>query len=221
VRIASDGVPLLLGSSSITHDDIPGSDGNVNGGSRYHTYFTLQTKLNGLYFQEGAHVETDSHLLLVPFHDAQACYVYGTRNTYRLYDGWSGDSDDSYTGAWGQRITMATTYDGGYTYVQEGDWIIYLGHSASYGLPPSPTYYTGREETTDTILASSLVTDSGAYRFSPPISMDVFFSGVDLVEQTFYTHSSTLGAVYGHGANNLEGFPDRFPSSPPPFTGWA
>ncbi|MBK7424551.1 MAG: hypothetical protein IPJ48_16530 [Propionivibrio sp.] len=221
VRIASDGVPLMLGSATITQDDIPGSDGNVNGGSRYHTYYILQTKLNSLSFQSGGHTESDSHLLLIPFHDAQACYVYGTRNTYRLYDGWEGDSADSYSGSWGTKITMATTYDGGYTYVQEGDWIIYLGHSGSYGLPPSPTYYTGREETTDTILASSLVTDSGVYGFSPPISMGVFFSGVDLVEQTFYTHSSTLGAVYGHGANNLEGFPDRFPSSPPPFIGWA
>ena len=221
VRIASDGVPLMLGTATIAQDDILGSEGNVNGGSRYHTYFTLQTKLNGLYFQEGAHVETDSHLLLIPFHDAQACYVYGNRNTYRLYDGWSGNSDDSYTGSWGQKIIMTTTYDGGYTYVQEGDWIIYLGHSASYGFPPSATYYTGRADNTDTSLEAKLVTDAGAYTFTPPMSMAVFFSGNDLVEQQFYTHSSTLGAVYGHGANNLEGFPDRFPSSPPPFIGWA
>lgn len=222
IATASDGVALLVGSNSISLDDIAGSDGkDYPGFSRYHTYATLQTKLEGLYFQSGAHVESDLHLLLVPFHDSQACYVYGTRNTYRLYDGFNGDSEVGYTANWGTRIRMVTTYDGGYTYVQEGDWIIYTAHNGSYGYPDSPVHYTGQADSTDTVLASSLVTAFGAYPFTPPISMGVFFSGDDLVSQQFYTHSAAVGpAAFGYGAKNLDGFQDRW-TSPPPFIGWA
>jgi len=217
VRIASDGVPLMVGEAFQTTDTFSdAAPGYI------HTFFLTQTKLNGLFFQSGSHVETDSHLLLVPFHDAQACYVYGTRNTHRLYDGLSGDSDEGYTANWATKYSLSNTYDGGYTYVNEGNWLVYTAHSGSYGYPPSPTSYTGRTEDTDSVLASVLVTDSGAgISFTPPISMGVFFSGVDFVEQTFYTHSSTLGAAYGFGAKKLDGFPDAFPSSPPPFIGWA
>lgn len=222
VRIASDGVPLLLGGNTLSYDDVSGSDGAAYPGfSRYHTYSTLQTKLTGISFQSGSHVETDCHLLLVPFYDAQATYVYGARNTRRSYDGWSGDSADGYTDNWGRKIIKATTYDGGYTYVNEGSWIIYSGHSGSYGYPPSPAYYTGAVDTTDSVLASFLVSvSSGPIPFSPPISMSPFFSGDDLVSQQFHTGSSTLGAVYGFGASKLDGFPNIF-ASPPPFIGWA
>lgn len=216
VLVASDGVALKLGGANTTTDVFPDALPGYT-----HTFFTTETQLIGLGFQSGSHTETDNHLLLVPFYDAQATYVYGARNTRRAYDGWTGDSAVGYTSRWGTRHTLYNTYDGGYTYVQEGDWIVYTAHSDSYGLPPSPTYNTGAVDSTDSTLASSLVTISpGAIPFSPPVSLGPFFSGVDFVEQQFHTRSSTLGTVYGYGAKKLDGFPDIF-ASPPPFTGWA
>lgn len=216
VRVATDGVDLKLGGANITTDVFPDALPGYT-----HTFYTTETQLIGLGFQSGSHTETDNHLLLVPFYDAQAAYVYGARNTRRAYDGWAGDSDVGYTASWGTKYALYNTYDGGYTYVLEGEWVVYSGHSGSYGVPPSPTYYTDAVDSTDSTLASSLVTVSpGAITFSPPISMSPFFSGEDLVPQQFHTGSSTLGSVYGFGASKLDGFPNIF-SSPPPFIGWA
>lgn len=218
VRTLSDGVPLYLGGAVIHYEKIAGVPAGY-----IHTYFTEDVNFSCEY-ESGAHTESSRLLLLVPFHDAEAAYLWGNKNTYRAAEGWSGTHYGSTT-YWARRYGVWNTYDGGYTYVQEYDGLVYGAGSGSFVYPSGAVYYGTEEKQNDdeTISSVLLTSNSGPVQFSPPVSLSAFFSGEDYVEQQFYTHSAAVGAaVYGYGASNLEGFPVTFTlTSPPPFIGWA
>jgi hypothetical protein len=175
------------------------------------------------YFYNGFHVETVTTALIIPFHDAEAAYLWGNKNT-----------------------SENATVQGGYCEVtlQPGYFASKMTYTFSDGAdPPNYTYYSFYEHaggdgthlganmdsnpdlatSTDSEVLSRLVTKHGNYPFSPPDSMSPFFAGAPYVDKQYYTHSAAVGAaVYGHGSINLEGFPVTFVStSPPPFIGWA
>ncbi len=219
VRTLSDGVELMMGSSDIHAETISGVPAGY-----IHTYFIEYVTLNGLAFESGGHTETAYLLMVVPFHDAEAAYLWGNKNTRRVADGFTGSVDGTTT-YWARRYEVLNTYDDGLTYVKEYDGLVYGVGSGSYMYPAAPdNYYDEETQNTNEEINSVLITsNSGPVPFSPPSSLGPFFSGEDFVEQQFYTHSAAVGAaVYGHGAVNLEGFPVTFTStSPPPFIGWA
>lgn len=212
--VLSDGVVATQGGGIISYTP------QTTGPGYFATSFTIDTTLNGLSYEEGSHTEEINTLFLIPFHDAEAVYVNSTKTTTRTASGWENGTEYSTTSSWGTLLQKFNSYDGGYTYVQEGEWLIRAAHSSSWVTPTTKTDFSGRVTTTNSSLGSMLVTRSGGYDFTPPASLSAFFSGAPVVEQQYVTHSSTLGPAYGHGANNLEGFPDRF-ESPPPFIGWV
>lgn len=209
----SDGVISQIGGNEITFDTFGTGPGDFTAS------FTMDCLQYGLSYEEGSHVETNYSLLLIPFYDAEAAYVHGNKNTTRTASGWDNGSISGSTGVWGSILQKYVTTGGVTSLV--GEWYQYRAHSGSWGTPTSKTDFSGRVASHDQELAAKLVTRSGGYAFSPPMSLGPFFAGTPMVEQQFNTHSASVGAAaYGHGAKNLEGFPDRF-ESPPPFIGWA
>lgn len=177
----------------------------------------------GLRYADGSHTENTYGLTVIPFLDSECAYIYTSKRTYRTETGQTGDSAwtsiNNYT-----KFRRFTSYDGGYTFVQTAEWISCITSlPAALVAIPSPTYFTNEVvlDTTDTI-ASSVITRSGEYEFTSPTSLGVFFSGVDFVEQTFYTHSSVNGLLYGHGVQSLNGISSNtFTGNRPTFVGWA
>lgn len=168
----------------------------------------------------GGHEENHNTLLLVPFHDAEAVYLWGNMNVAERATVTGGYCESTIQpGFFVWKETEYFLIDGVYSYYT---YLAYAGgdgtHLASNG-SPQPDLDTSY----DRVIVSKLVTKSSNVDFSPPSSLGAFFSGEDFVEQQFYTHSAAVGsAAYGHGAYNLEGFPAAFVSlSPPPFIGWA
>lgn len=167
----------------------------------------------------GTETESSLSLVVVPFHDAEAFYIWANKNKYRYQEGHGGNVTAWHNG--GVFYSYVTevfstgdppTYTYHTNYYEHGGGIAHQVGAPAEGLPPET-------ESTDTLIASSLITRSGVFDFSSPISMNVFFAGNDLIEQTFYTHSAIHGAMYGFGASNPEGISATF-TSPPPFIGW-
>lgn len=169
----------------------------------------------------GGHEENYNTLLLVPFHDAEAVYLWGSLST-REYATVTGGYCEGLVSpgyfAW-RNTEVFSDGGGGYTYYSYYSYAGGDGTHLAVNGSPQPDLDTS----SDRVTTSRLVTKAGRYDFSPPASLSPFFSGVDFVEQQYYTHSAAVGsAVFGNGASNLEGFPTTFVStSPPPFIGWA
>jgi len=171
----------------------------------------------------GSHVESLYTALIVPFHDAESAYMYGMLSTYRGATGTGGFCD-------------ATGSNGG-TFYREHRYVFdvigsdppeYTQYSCVEPLGGGGQYLDGTPETVLDPIADTendefltkLITRFGAFAWSPPATMNLFFAGDDYVAHNFYTHSACVGPeVYGYGAKNLNGLPDIF-GFPPPFIGW-
>ena len=199
---------------------------DFNGGNnRFHHHSFRNAKRVGLRYANGSHTENTYGLTVIPFFDSECAYIYASKRVYRTETGHAGDSD------WGginnyRRFQRFSTYDGGYTWELSAEWVscITTQSAALIAVPEgNKTYFTDEvvSDTTDTI-ASSVITRSGEYQFTSPTPLGPFFSGVDLVEQTFYTHSSVNGLLSGHGVQSLNGISSNtFPDGRPTFVGWA
>lgn len=173
------------------------------------------------YEYHGNHNENFTTLLLVPFHDAEAAYIWGnvsTNESATVSGGYCEGTNQPGFFAW-RETEVFSDGKGGYTYYK---YYVFAGGDGTY-LAVNNTPRPELNETTDSNVISLLVTKHGNYPFSPPDSMSPFFAGVPYVEKQYYTHSAAVGpVVYGHGANNLDGFPASLVlTSPPPFLGWA
>ena len=172
---------------------------------------------------EGSYSEAKFSLIVVPFHDSEAAYMYSHLNTTVNEDGNGGAAVGyQHNGGVFQQVVYNFFYIEGTNPAEFWNFpnkYLKVGGAAhqpgipSDALPPVRT-------STDTLIVSSLVTRSGAFDFSSPISLNVFFAGNDYIEQTFYTHSAIHGPVYGFGASNPDGISAAF-TDPPPFIGWA
>lgn len=211
--VTTDGVQRYTSGTEIINE-LGASIGYASG-----DYSEMCTTGYNRYQYVGNHEENHNTLLLIPFHDAEAAYLWGNINTREAATVTGGYCEGlNQTGFFAWRSTEVFSDGmGGYTYYQ---YYQYAGGDGTH-LAVNNTAQPDYENTTDRTTVAKLVTRSGAYDFSPPVSMTPFFSGSPFVEQTFYTNSAAVGsAVYGHGAYNLEGFPNLF-ISPPPFIGWA
>jgi len=170
----------------------------------------------------GTETESSLSLVVVPFHDAEAFYIWANKNKYRYQEGNGGNVTGWHNGGvfysyttevfYVEPTTDPVTYWYHTNYYAYGGGISHQVGSPSDGLAPQTT-------SEDTLVASRLVTRNGDYDFSSPISLNAFFAGNDFIEQTFYTRSAIHGAMYGFGASNPEGISATF-TSPPPFIGW-
>jgi len=166
----------------------------------------------------GSHEEDYTSLLLIPFHDAEAAYMWGNLSTLETATVSGGHCEGTIqTGffAW-KHTEVFSDGSGGYIKLPIYKYAGGDGTHLATNNTPQPSY----ENAIDSVIISKVITRTGGYAFSPPISMSVFFSGVDFVEQTFYTHSAIHGPMYGFGSSNSEGIAAAF-VSPPPFVGWA
>ena len=171
----------------------------------------------------GSKVESKSGLMVVPFHDAEAVYMYANLNTRETAEGHGGAiTGYQHNGGAFQSVvynffviegTNPTEYWNFPNYYLHGGGATHQPGTPSSGLPP-------KVENKDDIFVSSVITRSGVFDFTSPISLSPFFATVDFVEQTFYTHSAIHGPMYGFGAKNADGITHPF-DSPPPFIGWA
>lgn len=210
----SDGV-VRYGSGTIAACTPGASLGYASG------FWTTMANLSyDRYNYNGSHVETAKTLLLVPFYDAEAAYIRASNDIEETATGTGGTVHSTNLQP-GFFVYEKTYYfslpGGGFSYYS---FLVYGGgdgtHLGNNG-DPAPDLHTVSES----IAASKLVTKAGSFDFSPLASLSPFYSGIPLVEQQYHTHSAGVGsAAYGHGAVNLEGFPNTF-SSPPPFIGWA
>lgn len=206
----SDGVVAETSTATYVSDNIPGPPGLYQGA------FLCHHQIFGLKYEEGTHEESRPAVVVVPFYDAEAVYIYGEHNSRRVSSGNSGDGAPGLDNAWGSPLRV--TYGG--TTIAE--WTLGRIHDSSFGVPTvNVTTWTDQITTTTSLVMSRLLYSGGNSAFSPPVSMSPFFAGVDYVPQQFNTRSSFLGAVYGFGAKVLKGFPDKLEVSPPPFIGWA
>jgi len=206
----SDGVIATTGSAVYVSDNVSGPAGLYQGA------FLCYHRIVGMRGDEGTHAESTKSLLVVPFRDAAAAYVYGTHSTTRTSTGFSGDNNGGMDNVWGNPLRVQVA---GSTVAE---WTIGRVHDGSWGTPDTVNEtWTDRITTSTETTLSKLVFAGGESAFTPPISLDQFFAGVDYVAQNFYTTSNVHGAVYGFGAKNLLGFPNTITLYPPPFIGWA
>lgn len=171
----------------------------------------------------GLHTESKSTLLVIPFHDAEAVYLYSNLNTARAAEGNGGSVTDIHNGAVFYSFSEHIFYIEGTNpaefwrhrvHYYKGGGIAFQPGVPEDTLPPI-------SESSDTLIISTTITRSGSFDFSSPISLGAFFAGNDFVPQTFYTHSAIHGAMYGFGASNPEGISATFALlDPPPFIGW-
>ena len=171
------------------------------------------------YYYDGTHVETLKTALIIPFHDAEAAYLWGNLSTTETA---------TVTGGYCETTTQPGFFcnraryvfsdgHGGYTYYY---YFEYAGGDGTH-LAVNNDPNTDLNEVTDTLIASKIVTRSGAYEFSSETSMSPFFAGTPYVTQQFSTVSSVNALLYGQGVQyvpgvNLVNFLLR-----PTFVGWA
>lgn len=204
IHVCSDGVQVYGGGSYVPTPDVP--TGAFEPSAVYNSITTAS-----FIDSTGTHSEASDHVLIIPFNDSEAAYVYGVKSETRDESGNSGTGSGatkvySYKlvwgfGEWGSHVTLG---------------------SAGGTFQPWPTSWDSFSEsnTTYTILDSKLVTSGGVFDFSPPESLSPFFDGgVAFVELPYFTQSSVQGACIGHGASNLDGYISF--AEPVPFIGWA
>jgi len=171
------------------------------------------------YYYDGTHVETLKTALIIPFHDAEAAYMWGNLNTVETATVTGGYCEGTnQPGFFCNRARYVfSDGSGGYTYYY---YFEYAGGDGTHlGANNDPN--TDLNDTNDTLIVSKIVTRSGAYEFSPETSMVPFFAGTPYVTQQFSTVSSVNALLYGQGVQyvpgvNLVNFLLR-----PTFVGWA
>jgi len=171
----------------------------------------------------GSKVESKSGLIVIPFYDAEAVYMYANLNTHESATGNGGAvTGYQHNGGVFQNVVYnsflvegsnPTEYWNFPNYYLHGGGATYQPGTPSGALDP-------KVENKDEVLVSAVITRSGSFNFSSPVSLAPFFAGVDFVEQTFSTHSAIHGPMYGFGAKNPDSITKTF-DSPPPFIGWA
>lgn len=209
---APDGVVLTVGGNETP-------SGNTFLGNGY--YGVLPgTKISWHYESvSGNQSEGADMVLIVPFYDAQAAYLYGVKSESRSESGTEGDKN-TWNGAWGYWSRIMQSADEGLTYYEVMRIFIDRGHSATLGFDGAGTPVSRTYPTRYTVTGSTLVTSVGDFSFTPTSSMGPFADGlVDSVPQTYHTQTSTMGSVFGQGVTNLDGLDNVF-TGPPPFIGW-
>jgi hypothetical protein len=171
------------------------------------------------YFYDGTHVETLLTALIVPFHDAEAAYMWGNLNTAETATVTGGYCEGSNQPGYFCNRARYVFPDGhgGYTFYYYFEYAGGDGTHLNNVSDPQPDY----NNITDESVVSKVVTRSGVYDFSPESSMGPFFAGVPFVSQQFSTISSVNALLYGQGVQyvpgvNLVNFLLR-----PTFVGWA
>ncbi len=171
----------------------------------------------------GTHTEAKPALIVIPFHDAEAVYMYAHFNTYENAEGHGG-AISGYTHSGG--VFQGVVYN--FFSIPGSDPVEFWSFPNKYLRGGGATHQPGtpssdlppKVENKDTQLVSSVITRSGVFDFASPISLTVFFGESDFVEQTFHTRSAIHGPMYGFGAKNPDGITHHF-DDPPPFIGWA
>lgn len=165
---------------------------------------------------QGTHTEGVDSLVVVPFGDAEAAYLYALKTTSRI------GTATSYTGLLQgcQQYYEYRIYEGDtstlYEYKHDVSISPSMPNGSGYPDPTASPYNTVERD----VVTSALVTGVGSLSFTPTASMSQFFDGsTPEVEQSFMTRSSTLGAIFGNGATKDDGYTGF--SEPPPFIGWA
>ena len=206
----SDGVTATVGAGAYVENLATWGPG------LYQSAFGCYHQIVGLAYDEGVNSEVVQTLLAIPFSDAEAAYLTGEHIKTRTSSGWTGDGAGRMDNIWGSPLRLSVSGS------IEEEATIGKFHEDSWGLATVGfSEYSDRVTTTTTSLLSQLVTKSGNYDFSPPISLSAFYSGQPIVQQQFRTTSAAVGAAaFGFGTKNLDGFPDTFQESPP-FIGWA
>ena len=171
------------------------------------------------YYYDGTHVETLKTALIIPFHDAEAAYMWGNLNTVETATVTGGYCETTTQPGYFCNRARYVFSDGfgGYTYYY------YFEYAGGDGTHLGANYDSNPDfsDVTDTSVASKIVTRFGVYEFSPESSMSAFFAGVPYVSQQFSTVSSVNALLYGQGVQyvpgvNLVNFLLR-----PTFVGWA
>ena len=219
VLVTSDGVTVF----SETHENIINTGAAIGYANSSHIPYTFGYTCTRTSYT-GTKAEVLSTLLVIPFHDSEAVYLYSSLSVEHRATGTGG-------------VNVMQAHNGGvfYKYIDEyfvldpeADPVTYWYHRNHYYLKGGMAHQPGLptdtldpiSENSEEVKVSSIVTRSGVYDFSAPIPMSVFFAGNDFVGQTFYTSSSIHGPMYGFGASNPEGINKAFTSTPP-FIGWA
>jgi len=211
--VGADGVELIAGFG------VDNPDGPTMPSGRLEVSNSLQTTIGGIVNATGSHSEATMPLIVVPFNDAEAVYLRTWRNVARNETGTTG-SYVGYTNSWAKRYRHYIVNADGETFSVDGEWLVELSQAGgSFGINTGSTAHA-LNTTNDVVIASSLISSAGTVDYSPTSSLAVFFSGeIDSIPQQFWTSSSLLGAIYGEGATQSQGF-IAF-DDPPPFIGWA
>lgn len=212
-RTGDDGVELIAGFG------VENPDGPTIPSGYLEVSNSLHTTVSDIINATGSHSESTMPIIVVPFNDAESVYLRTWRNVARNETGTTG----SYVGettSWAKRYRHYTANPDGETFTVTGEWLVELSHSGgSFGINTGLTAHS-LNTANDVIIASSLISSAGTIDYSPTSSLAVFFSGeIDSIPQQFWTSSSLLGAIYGEGATQEQGFITF--DDPPPFIGWA
>lgn len=207
-----DGVPYYYSSAVIT-DTTGAYLGNGTSDSANIVSLSYTREDLSVTHSEGADV-----VLVIPFHDAEAVYLWAKTSTTETITG-NGGGCTALTAALAfyRPIKIYMFADGEWSVV---DTYAELHGAGSSFLDSAPATPINRTDTTYNTVCSKLITSGGTFDFTPPESMGPFQDGgADAVEQPYFTQFSVLGAGIGHGAKNLMGYSDF--SDPVPFIGWA
>lgn len=201
--LLSDGVPFYQGGiENPPYTSCPGA--------AMWSYQMNMTYNAGTY--SGSYSESARSVIIIPFYDAEAVYVYGIKSFEKSETGYTASVSMTHaTKLVNVHRWIKYPYDGS----NYEDIVSYRGDSVPQIVCDIPD---DSSSSSTSIVASSLITSSGVYAFTPPESMSPFFAGEpnETVSQTYATWASCEGAVFGHGAENLMGFTHKSP-----FIGWA
>lgn len=221
VHVASDGVPIYAGGSTLEgYDTYTYSPPPAPGSLSVCDDFIFETTITGGMSVQGSHSETSRSLLVVPYGDAQAVYGYGYKDSYSIHSGTVGTHSGN-TGSWVDNVIVLENLGLGGGWYQIDEQRKYLGHSGSLVIDPeSSEEVTDVEESGTEQIDAKLCFAGGSEEFSPQSGIGAFFSGEDFIEQNWRTSSSLEGIVFGYGgAQDRKGMYEF--DNPPPFIGWA
>lgn len=211
--VTTDGVQRYTSGTTIINEAVSWI-GYATGDSQF-----MCTTGYDRYTYNGSHVENYNTAIIIPFHDAEAVYMWGNLNT---------SENATVTGGYCEGLNQPGFFAWKYTdYFSDGSGgyipvshYKYAGGDGTYlgtNNGAQPDYSSASDEVT----ISKIVTRSGWYEFSPPNSMNPFFAGTPYVSQQYYTVSSVSGLLYGHGVQSLNGLNINLFSARPVFVGWA
>lgn len=171
------------------------------------------------FYYDGNHAEILKTAIIIPFHDAEAVYMWGSRNVVETATVVGGECEaETQPGFFCWRIRYVFSDGmGGFTYNFHFEYAGGDGTHLSSNSDPQPDYSNAVDE----LIVSSIVVRSGVYDFSPEFSMNPFFAGVPYVTQQFSTTSSINSLLYGNGIQSLGGINIKDFYLRPTFVGWA